>query len=166
MNDIENNILEMNTFTTLAKLLKQLNVASKKILDASLKLMKQIQDADSEFVDDLIDSRGLVDEVNEDGTSTINREELLNDLQQASLGWTDDAESVRREIDSFIVEEDDVYTVNADSDICPFLTEVWNGDSYDKTGVEGLKALLDDLNLQLEGITGENLVERATHIEV
>lgn len=156
----------MSTFTTLAKLLKQLNVASKKILDASLKLMKQIQDTDSEFIDDLIDSRGLVDEVNEDGTSTINREDLLNDLQQASLGWTDDAESVRREIDNFIVEEDDVYTVNADPDVCPFLTEVWNGDSYDKTGVEGLKALLDDLNLQLEGITGENLVERATHIEV
>lgn len=150
----------MSKFAVLAKVLKQLNVTSKKILESSLKLMKQIQYTDSEFVDDLIDARGLEDDGN------IDRNALLNDLQQASLGWTHDAESVRREIDSFIVEEDDIYTVNADPDVCPFLTEVWNGDSYDKTGVEGLTALLEDLKVQLGGITGEKLVERATSIEV
>lgn len=147
----------MSKLTALAKVLKQLNVASKKIIDASLAVMKQIQTTDSELVDDLIETRGLEDTERLDSEGL--RANLLEELQQASMGWADDAERIRKELDHFVLEEEDVYTVNADPEVCPFLTEVWNGDSYDKTGIDGLRSLLDDLNVQLKSITPEGLIE-------
>jgi hypothetical protein len=150
----------MSKLAALAKVLKQIDGVSKKIIDKSLSIMKQLQDTESELIDDLIDAKGI--EMKEEDTG--HRAYLLEELQRASLTWTFDAESVKNEIGNFIIEEDDVYTVNADHDVCPFLTEVWNGDSYDKTGLEGLKSLLEDLNVQLKGITESNLIENVSRV--
>lgn len=144
----------MSKLTVFAKVLKRLDSTSQNIINASLAIMKKIQNVDSELVDDLIEEKG-------GDSETADREALLNALQEASLDWTGDAEKVRQELDNFVLEEDDIYTVNADMDTCPFLTEVWNGDSYDKTGVEGLQALLTDLENQLKDINEESLVRKA-----
>lgn len=150
----------MEKLSELAKVLKRLDIVSKKIMVTALAVMKQVHSEDSELVDDLIDERGLGDDAD--------RAVLLAELQDASLGWTADAENVRKEIGNFIIEDDGVYTVAAveTPDECPFLTEVWSGDSYDKTGVDGMKELLKDLEEQLVGITAENLVARASPSQI
>lgn len=144
----------MSKLTAFAKILKRLDTTSQNIINASLKIMKRIQEVDSELVDDLAEELNLEED-------KIDRALLLSALQDASLEWSVDAQRVKGEIDNFVLEEDDIYTVNADVETCPFLTEVWNGDLYDKTGVDGLKALLEDLEALLKEINEENLVKNA-----
>lgn len=141
----------MKQFSNLAKILKKIDVTSKKIIDETLKLMNQIQNEDSELVDDLAEFRGLEE--------PFDRAKLLEGLQNSSMFLSSDAETVRNEIENFMVEDDGVFVVNADHEVCPFLSEVWNGDSYDKTGIDGLKELLKDLESQLLLVTSEKLVE-------
>lgn len=144
----------MSKLTAFAKILKRLDKTSQNIINASLRIMKKIQDVDSELVDDLAEELNLEED-------KVDRELLLSALQDASLEWSVDAQKVTGELDNFVLEEEDIYTVNADMDTCPFLTEVWNGDSYDKTGLEGLKALLEDMEGQLKEINEEALVKKA-----
>jgi hypothetical protein len=82
---------------------------------------------------------------------------ILEKMQRVTLDWVGDAEKVKSEIDRFIVEtEDGVFKL--DFEMCKFLAEVWNGDTYDKMEIDGLQALLDDLKTQLSEISQENLV--------
>ena len=161
----------MKNFRQLAKVIKSLNSVSKQIIATSRELMEQIQSEDSEFVDDLIDAKGLDvgndgDDVS-DGSITVDRKQLLEDLQNVSLSWIEDAETVKRELEHFIVssgsteEQTGIFQINENTEDCPFLTEVWCGDMYGDAGIDGLRALLKHLNDQLSNITGEKLVAKA-----
>ncbi len=145
----------MKNMKELTKVMKGLERVSEKIIKTSLAIMLQVQNEDSEFIDDLAEMRGLPEE-------TVDREELLFDLQDASMGWTSDAESVKRELPNFIMSDGhEMFRINDEPEECPFLTEVWNGDLYDKTGMDGLKELLKQLGDHLQTITAENLINRA-----
>jgi hypothetical protein len=63
-----------------------------------------------------------------------------------------------KEIDQFVVGDGESFKINAE---CEFLYEVWNGDMYDKTGVEGLEELLKELTSRLENLDDEHLIEEA-----
>ena len=82
---------------------------------------------------------------------------LQNAMQSVTIEWIKDASSVKLEIDKFITFTEEGFVFQTDSKICPFLLETWNGDAYDKQGIEGLKELKNDLVKQFINITRENL---------
>ena len=47
---------------------------------------------------------------------------------------------------------------------CPLLSEVWNGDAYDKHGIEGLRELRGELERKRVNISEENLLKEARTI--
>lgn len=152
----------ITNFTGLAKTLKKVTGTARKIAAASIKIMGDLQNDEREsnqYVEDVLDA--LAD--NGVGNERLPaREDVLDELRAGSLRWIEDAQTVIRESPHFIVEEvidgKIFYSVNTDAEICPFLSEVWNGDQYDKTGVEGLKELLLDLETQLGKISSEELI--------
>lgn len=85
--------------------------------------------------------------------------EYTSNLQQAmqnvTVQWVKDAAATKLEIDKFIKFTDEGFIFNFDE--CPFIAEVWNGDAYDKQGLEGLQELKKDLAKQFADINRENL---------
>lgn len=144
-------------FKNLSKVLASCEKVAKLILSRSLKTMQDLMDPNSEIVDDFLDEL-----LARESSAEISRSDALSILQNCSLEWVSDAERVVAEIPYFVTEEDSKYFVNANCETCPFLTEVWNGDTYDLPEIEGLRALLTDLQNQLGNITVENLVSRAS----
>ena len=146
----------MEGLRALSATLTDIDVVATKIIQRSVKIMNQLHDTDSEFVDELLDD---VEDMK------LTREDALKRLQEFSLTYTIDAERVKHELGKFVKEgppEDEnkltgSYTVNAEG--CPFLAEVWNGDMYDKTGIDALKDLLADLKNQLKSISSKHLVD-------
>lgn len=141
-------------FKNLSKVLASCEKVARQILSKALQTMKDLRE-DSEIVDDFLD------DLLAKNASEISRSDALNILQNCSLDWVTDAEKVVNEMPNFVIEEDSKYSVNADHETCPFLSEVWNGDAYDMSEIEGLQALLSDLRSQLENISIERLVSRA-----
>jgi hypothetical protein len=68
--------------------------------------------------------------------------------------WTERADKVNVEIDKFVVEDNNTFSISPSPEVTPFLSEVWYGDTYDKEGLQGLlalkKALTDDVALVSE----------------
>lgn len=164
----------MEELNELTVLLNKISNVSNQIIKKSVDLMGDISNEGSEVIDDLLEVLTNNGEMTSalfrkrrgfDGTNKEkelpSREDALSHLQNESLSFVVDAEKVLNEIPLFIVKEAGTqrgWSINTE-DKCPFLSEVWNGDAYDKTEIEGLKALLSDLQNQFEQITTENLVK-------
>lgn len=140
----------MSDFKTTNRLIKEITEVSKKILCNTLELMNSLQDEDSEYVDDVLDH------MDED----FDRVKILEALQNISVSFIGDAETVDNEIGNFKPKKDENYK----DDKCPYLSQVWNGDIYDQMEDEGLEALLEDLKGQLLKVTEENLIQSAVDI--
>lgn len=116
--------------------------------------MGELETDESEAVDDILDGLAL-----EDDATT--RSKVLVALQNGSLKWVEDAVKVINELPYFVVDEDaSKFSINADPDQTPFLSEVWNGDAYDIPEIGGLQALADDLKTQLAAIHIHTLVKK------
>lgn len=143
----------MDEFTGLSKILDEIRNASKNILSNVFEIMKSLSDEECELVDSFLEKL-------EDVKTTLpTREEALELLQEQSVGLLGDAEVVNDEIDSFISRSDKGFTIEAEK--CPYLSEVWNGDMYDKFEMEGLRELLNELKSLLNNATREYLVQLA-----
>lgn len=87
------------------------------------------------------------------------KENLQESMKNVAIEWVKDASAVKSEIDSFIkITEEGIMF---ETEKCSFLAEVWNGDAYDKSGIEGLQELNNDLKKQFSNITRENLYSLA-----
>jgi hypothetical protein len=128
------------------KLIQDISNVCKRILSRTLELMNSLQDEDSEYIDDVLD--GI------DGEEEP-RSKILEALQNVSVSFIGDAETVDNEIVHFKPKKDEAFV----DDKCPYLSQVWNGDIYDKTEDDGLRALVEDLNEQLLKVTSENLIQ-------
>jgi hypothetical protein len=71
--------------------------------------------------------------------------------------WLNDATTVLHELDLFIVYNDTGFSFNFEG--CPFLSEVWNGDTYDHQGIDGFVKLDEDLKNQFKLANREKLFE-------
>jgi hypothetical protein len=125
--------------------LEEIKVAAVNILKKLEPVMKNIKDANHEVV--------LQGTKKHPEYSVLAFQEAMSAV---ATEWIKDASAVKLEIDGFIKLSDDglPYIVFIS---CPFLTEVWNGDAYDKQGLDGLKALKADLLKQFNDINRENL---------
>lgn len=101
----------------------------------------------------------LVEELLEDGLE-INSAEALETLQQISLELVNDSEIVLREIESFteaVLQGDDAIMESEDE--YPFLIQVWCGDMYPESHIEGLESLVEDLSSQMTQISEDSILD-------
>ncbi len=145
----------MSVFRNFYNVLRGCEKTAKKILEQSLKTMGELESDDCEAVDDILDALSLEDD-------SVTRSKVLAALQNESLKWVADAEKVLAELPYFVLDEEtnSKFSVNADPEKCPFLSEVWNGDAYDISEIGGLNALADDLKTQLAAVSIQNLVTK------
>lgn len=140
----------MSTFQALSKTITKLEKTSKKIISKSLDIMKQLTGVDCDTIEDYLET---VEQEN------VNREQVLQRMQEISLGWVEDAEKVHKELPKFVTEaEDGTFRITENTEDCPFLLEVWNGDVYDQTDLVSLNMLLKTLETQLSNISTEYLI--------
>ena len=85
-----------------------------------------------------------------DHVSTAVREEIIALLC--------DSQHIQNEIKSFAEHLAKGERVNTAK--CPFLSKVWHGDMYGITGIEGLHALMEDLNKQYNLLVGNGIIEK------
>ena len=82
------------------------------------------------------------------------REQIVEKMLAIVATWTERADKVNVEIDKFVVEDNNTFSISPSPEVTPFLSEVWYGDTYDKEGLQGLlalkKALTDDVALVSE----------------
>lgn len=150
------NFVTMSAFRNFSNVLRGCEKTAKKILEQSLKTMGELESDDCEAVDDILDALAL-----EDYSTT--RSKVLAALQNESLKWVTDSEKVLAEIPYFVLDDEgsgSKFSVNADPEKCPFLSEVWNGDTYDIPEIGGLNALADDLKTQLSAVSIRDLVKK------
>ncbi len=86
-------------------------------------------------------------------------DDLPDALKRVVDKWLVDAQSVIKEIDVFVKYTDAGFLLNLDE--CPFLSEVWNGDTFDKQELDGLQALNLELKKQFANMHRENLYKLA-----
>lgn len=112
----------------------------------------------------LIDSEEFVAQiqVHKPHTDQTSLKQLLENL---SCGLVEDASSIQNEIGKFshiLAQGKDVEECE-----CSFFKDVWFGDAYDgKSGLEGLEALLKDLEIQYDRCTIEHIVSQASQKNV
>lgn len=137
----------MDNFKTLTKIMSALRKKSHEIIDQALPFMELV--SHNEYVATLIEK-----------FPSLQPDDAQNTLQDVCLEWVEDADKIRQEIYLFIIETEDGFRINTEG--CPFLSEVWNGDAYDKQGIEGMRMLLADLAIQQQNINEESLLAKAT----
>ena len=141
----------MQRLKKLNSVLEEIDKTSRKILKRALPIMKELEDIDSYLVDDYLDKTG-----------GDNREEALERLQNISLQLISDSEIVQKEIVNFsesVIQGEE--GLENQSDQFPFLLEVWCGDMYGESDIDGLRLLSNDLKRQLLDVTDERLIEMA-----
>ena len=131
--------------------LDRLKLTSVELLETALPIMQEMEDVDNDGVDVLVEhNRKLSEEV------------ALELLQDVTLEMIEDAKQVNKEIEEFSVivmsleDEAELESVNT-----PFLNQVWSGDIYDANEINGLEALADDLQTQLDNMDLQKIVHRA-----
>jgi hypothetical protein len=138
----------------LNKLTETLNVLrhlSHQIISTALPIMKELENPNSELVNEFMDERPGID-----------RNTATTILQTVSLELVNDAKVVNEEIESFsasvIYGEDGI---SEGEDEYPFLIQVWYGDMYGDSEINGLQALVIDLQSQLSKIDEDVILKNA-----
>ena len=131
----------MDRFFNLSRTLQELDTTANEILGASVQLMKEMAEADSELIEDI---QFLVTT----GKVPVTSNQAADRAHELIIPLLSNAEAVKREIKNFIKSSTKGFTIN-DAE-CPFFAQIWNGDMYDETEVAGLTELLKDLRSQLK----------------
>lgn len=124
----------MKALRDLFDTLSGLKSVADEILELSVKIVKLSRDPS----DDMI--KFVTKEYPSLSTSA-----LLDGLKLAGDELVKDAETVRKEVDAFADKiASNVHIGESDDDT--FLAQVWRGDIYDKSGVDGLEHLLEEFD--------------------
>lgn len=119
---------------------------SKKILSRMIEIMKQIDDSDSEFLENFFEM------LDPNESLTIDQKNrALEELKNSSLKIVADSQTILEEFSDF----EKTLIRGGDDEIeklenCDFLKEVWFGDVFEKDHLDGLLALVEDLENQFK----------------
>lgn len=91
----------------------------------------------------------------------LDKKKVLEEAQDFAAHFMDDAETISNELPKFIINKNNKIKLNKE---CDFLYKVWAGDEYGKSGIEGFKLLLEDLNKQKENIKKKIIVEHVVKV--
>jgi len=136
----------MNNFKQTIELLDRLDETTREIFSRALEFSKDLaRPSRSELLQEVIDE-----------CENLSTEDAIEHCKSVIVELTEDATRVKAELPGLIKSVDIKFEFDFSSR--PLLYEVWSGDTYDKEGVEGLQALLSDLNEQKEKLTTEGIV--------
>lgn len=135
-------------FTTLISTLKELEESSNSLLKKLDPVMSNVSGENSTIVNEYIKKKSLAD-------TQENRKKISSIMINVLSLWVKDALSVKKEVDNFIKLESAGFIIQRTE--CPFLTEVWDGDAYDKYEIAGFLQLKEDLKSQFNKYTREAL---------
>jgi hypothetical protein len=116
-------------------LLSEINDASKAVMKRSLEVVNKIPT----YTEDVLYTY-----------PELNRADVVDKMTMISSEWTETAESVNKELPDLFIEGDDTIGINFDRS--PFFSEIWNGDTYGKSDIEGLMMLKKELFTNLQQI--------------
>ena len=140
----------MDRIKEISSLLRQIKTASLSVTSKYLALMRSLQSAKGDMVDNVSDE------------CNIDRKTALEYLKLNSLELIKDADATRTEIDNFVnyIIEHGINSISLETlDKFPHMTQVWMGDIYDTSGIDSLKHLLEDLKNQDKLVSEDYLVD-------
>jgi len=141
----------MEDLSKLTNLLNDIGKESKKILQTSLPILKELANEDNDIVDSVIDEH--------DGY--ISSDQACDFLRETTTQLTEDAQKVIREIDTFakfLVRGETEFEEHEED--YPFLAQVWWGDTYPEDKIGGLNFLLEDLRKCSEKMNTDYIIDR------
>lgn len=99
-------------------------------------------------IEDALDSKSI----------KVPRDTIKTTIQEILLQQIDIADKSRKEVNEFA----GAFASNEriDTDTCPFLSEIYYGDAYDKEGIDGLLELCKELNSIKETATANGIRKR------
>lgn len=129
----------INSLQQLVTICKSLKENSSIILRTNLDVLRRISKKDSAIVEKFKEFQ--IDD------------QFYSTLQNIALEFINDAKNVNKEIDNFILENDQ--GLFAPNDSCTFLMSVWSGDEFGEPRIEGLRLL----NKELEDKRNSSLLD-------
>ena len=135
--------VRMESLHNLAYIVSDLSRRSEEILKEGVKLLK---DYDS-IVDQVLSIQ-----------NHLRKDQVKNAVREEIIGLLCDAQHTQNEIKTFEIHLAKGERVSTTE--CGFLSKVWYGDMYGETRIEGLHALMDDLNKQYNILIGNRIVEK------
>jgi hypothetical protein len=146
----------MDSLKKLSSSIDTIDTLCNQILGSAIVILNELKDDDNEILRNVLDYfRGA--------TASLH-DEALDLLREKAFEYVKDANVLKAELPKFVKEHPDGKGALIDETDCPFLKEVWCGDMYDKIGIAGLKALIDDLREQLANINKSKLEEEVVKI--
>ncbi len=140
----------MERLNQLTKMLNTIKNLSNNIIEKSIPIMKELAEENNDLLEELLEKQDIDADV------------AIETLQNICLDLTKDAESVIEEIEPFsdaIIQGQDA--LDEGEDEYPFLLQVWYGDMYEESEIEGLKVLAKDLKKQLKQVDEDKIIDKA-----
>jgi len=143
--------LIMEELFKLVSVLREIKTAADDIIKKFNPVLENLKDSNNELVQQAIKKYP-----NHGSTIQESMRKVVNE-------WMVEALRTRAELDSVIITApgDDGFVIEFNERV-PFLMEVYNGDIYDKQGLNGVIALRDDLKLQFTDYSRAKLFATAT----
>lgn len=131
-----------------SKLFDDIKKLAKDIIELALPIMKELVRDDNDFVEDILDER-----------EDLDRDVVAGELRDRLIFLTQDANVILTELESFKKDflEDSICS-EVDQCSYPFLFEVWSGDSYGESERDGLKLLINDLEMNLSNLDEDQII--------
>lgn len=127
----------MESFNRLHRVLSSLRSTSADIVNKAVSILEEIEDDDNELIENILD----------EVSSSIDEVQIVDSVARYIGKITRDAKKVLSGLEDFatvVVEGERSIERTAPG----FFQQIWFGDMYDRSGVEGLEVLLEDLKQQ------------------
>ena len=137
---------------TLLSVLTEIHQNSVMIHKVSVQLMNSLIKDDNDIVD------YIIDRLSSKSNTKYNKKTISNTVRDVSLRIIHDADIITKEISEFakaVAACDSIDDIQSE-----FFRNVWNGDMYGSTGIDGLHELNADLQEQLNSINAESLATK------
>ena len=136
--------------------MQRLTTSIERIESLTLQIIRQslplLQELKHPYDSDIVE--GVMSQI-----SDVEEKVAVEVIRTVALNMVADAKQIRKELPSFGEAIASNQPVNPDQ--TPFLSEVWSGDAYDTTGVDGLDILLCELRVQYEKLTPDTLIDES-----
>lgn len=140
----------MDDLSRLQEVLSNLKECSSNIISMSLQLLNDI----------LVEGKDIHDRFRRETNTTLSSDQIDELFGKAVKEYIKDATTVKNQIDAFAKT-----IINAgELDEENFLSQVWAGDLYDKTKIDGLEEFYDELCNQESNFTLETIFNKAVEL--
>ncbi len=137
----------MDELIKLVTALQQAKIAAENIIKKLDPVSKNLKDANHEIVQEAVKKY------------PAHAKTIQKCMQEVVVDWMSDALHVKADYDGITRKTDDGFIIDFSGG--SFMSEVYNGDTYDKQGVDGIIALESDLKTQFNTCDRAKLLSTA-----